>query len=296
MPHLHRRSCRSGLSALLHQNLGPAAKPRRKAWAAYAAAGGVLSAMAILAVGAVAQAGVASQAPAGGSVAAQAGAPAAARITVVATAAPDTGLAPLRVQFGAKLEGEDAPRVTPPRAWQWDFGDGQSGTGQAPVHVYREAGYHTAKVTFTARDGQKYEGSVEVHVREPLAVVKITAAPNPAYAPAGKTTTVTYTLTFENPLRKDPAVWEWQISIWPRPANPIPTSIGTEKTTLTLPVDLGVGNYEVFATVEAGSHGPAVAAGMGTNVVKVKEGTPSPTPAPTKSAPPTPSPSPTRMS
>ncbi|WP_308189679.1 PKD domain-containing protein [Nocardioides sp. cx-169] len=51
--------------------------------------------------------------------------------------------------------------------YDWDFGDGESGAGEAPKHTYTEAGTHTATVTVTDEaTGEKATDSVEIVVEQ----------------------------------------------------------------------------------------------------------------------------------
>jgi PKD repeat protein len=56
------------------------------------------------------------------------------------TATPTTGAWPLTVQFTEKCVGD----VT---SMQWDFGDGTTGTGKNPQHIYSKSGNYTIKHT-----------------------------------------------------------------------------------------------------------------------------------------------------
>lgn len=56
------------------------------------------------------------------------------------TAAPQSGTAPLQVQFTDTSTGE-------PAAWLWDFGDGTNSTEQHPFHTYTAPGTYTVSLT-----------------------------------------------------------------------------------------------------------------------------------------------------
>ncbi len=62
--------------------------------------------------------------------------------TATPTAEPDSGTAPLEVQFTANASDPELA----PLNYSWDFGDGESSTEPDPVHVY-EAGVYTAELT-----------------------------------------------------------------------------------------------------------------------------------------------------
>ncbi|TQV74201.1 PKD domain-containing protein [Exilibacterium tricleocarpae] len=61
-----------------------------------------------------------------------------------ATADPDTGDAPLAVNFSAAASSDPD---NDPLTYSWDFGDGNSGTGISPSHTYTGAGNYTAVLT-----------------------------------------------------------------------------------------------------------------------------------------------------
>jgi beta propeller repeat protein len=68
--------------------------------------------------------------------------------TVSPTATPNTGAAPLTVQFAANAADAEAD----PLAYLWNFGDGTTGTEPSPVHQYTAPGTYT--VSLTVSDGQ----------------------------------------------------------------------------------------------------------------------------------------------
>ena len=63
-------------------------------------------------------------------------------------ATPLSGTSPLSVQFDASASADPEGG---PLSFEWDFGDGQSGSGQRPYHTYTKAAAFT--VTLTVRDG-----------------------------------------------------------------------------------------------------------------------------------------------
>lgn len=77
----------------------------------------------------------------------------------VASATPDFGQPPLRVQFDASGSSDrDGDALT----YQWDFGDGTTGTGVRPAHTYTAAGSYTARLTVS--DGRGLTGSETVTI------------------------------------------------------------------------------------------------------------------------------------
>jgi uncharacterized repeat protein (TIGR03803 family) len=53
------------------------------------------------------------------------------------TASPTNSLVPMRVQFGGPGKDSQGYAIT---NWNWDFGDGSTGSGQNPAHTYTHAG------------------------------------------------------------------------------------------------------------------------------------------------------------
>lgn len=66
------------------------------------------------------------------------------------TALPSTGPAPLDVQFTDASTPGDAPIGL----WQWDFGDGASGSGQNPLHRYETPGVYSPRLHVETQYGQ----------------------------------------------------------------------------------------------------------------------------------------------
>ena len=81
--------------------------------------------------------------------------------TVSAAADPQSGAAPLRVQFSSAArdveDGTDLLVV-------WDFGDGGRGAGETVWHTYTAPGAYDAKVTATDRGGASTTATVRVTV------------------------------------------------------------------------------------------------------------------------------------
>jgi YD repeat-containing protein len=122
------------------------------------------------------------------------------------TATPDSGYAPLSVQF------YDRSTATPIDTRQWDFGDGGSSTLADPAHVYPQPGEYTTVLTITAA-GQTYHTAQTIQVADPDRTVinytydglyRLTKADSTgestttfeyAYDPVGNRTTQTATIT-----------------------------------------------------------------------------------------------------
>lgn len=81
------------------------------------------------------------------------------------TADPDSGLAPLRVEFDAGARDEDGTIAS--YRWDFDNSDGiqQESTQASPSHVYSTAGSYVATVTVRDNGGSTATGSVLVVVR-----------------------------------------------------------------------------------------------------------------------------------
>jgi PKD repeat protein len=88
-------------------------------------------------------------------------APALAATAVASPSAPHAGEA---VTFGAAATGGVGSY-----GYTWLFGDGTSGSGAAPTHVYAAAGTYTARVTVTDLEGSSVNASVVVTVAAPAA-------------------------------------------------------------------------------------------------------------------------------
>ena len=81
-------------------------------------------------------------------------------LDVIAEAEPDEGAPPLKVQFTASVEEETGGPFT----FAWDFGDGQKGTEQNPVHTYAKVGEYTATLTVTNQKGNKGTDEIDIFV------------------------------------------------------------------------------------------------------------------------------------
>lgn len=82
-------------------------------------------------------------------------------LTAFAASDVSSGLEPLTVAFSATAFGG-----SPPYGYSWDYGDGSTGSGAAPTHVYQNAGDYTAIVTITDADASTIQRSVVVNVSE----------------------------------------------------------------------------------------------------------------------------------
>jgi len=74
---------------------------------------------------------------------------------------PGTGDVPLSVAFTAVGSNDPDGSVA---SYSWDFGDGTSGTGSSPVHVFNSAGEYLAELTVTDNDGASTSNTVRINV------------------------------------------------------------------------------------------------------------------------------------
>ena len=85
------------------------------------------------------------------------------------TANPTNGTAPLAVTFNGSTS---TGNIT---SYQWDFGDGSTGTGATPSHTYTTAGSHTAKLTVSNASNQTSVATTVVTVTAPINTTPPTA-------------------------------------------------------------------------------------------------------------------------
>jgi len=85
--------------------------------------------------------------------------------TVIASANPTSGAAPLTVSFSATVSNGLAPFT-----YSWTFGDGVSGSGQTTSHTYTSAGTYTTQVIVTDSRSNTAANSVAVAITAPLSV------------------------------------------------------------------------------------------------------------------------------
>lgn len=81
--------------------------------------------------------------------------------TAVAQAVPASGEAPLTVQFSGDQSTDSDGTIV---SWEWDFGDGASGTGAETSHVYASAGNFTATLTVTDDGNASDSAAVDIAV------------------------------------------------------------------------------------------------------------------------------------
>ena len=97
------------------------------------------------------------------------------------TATPTTGEAPLTVAFNASASSDPDGSIA---AYQWDFGDGDTGTGVNAVHTFASAGAYIVTLTVEDNDGETASESLAILVTEPgnqLPVASFTATPEGSF-------------------------------------------------------------------------------------------------------------------
>jgi len=92
------------------------------------------------------------------------------------TVTPDIGSFPLTVSFDASASTDPDGTIT---QYQWDFGDGESGSGMSSEHIYQTAGQFTATLTITDNGGltDSETGTIDVKPQYTLSG-SVTAANN----------------------------------------------------------------------------------------------------------------------
>ncbi|MEI2671846.1 MAG: PKD domain-containing protein [Marmoricola sp.] len=183
----------------------------------------------------------------------------------VMSATPDSGVAPLTVNFNSAGSNDPDGSIS---SYAWDFGDGGTATGSTATHNYGAPGVYTAKLTVTDNSG--LTGSITKQITA-------TSASNlPPVAKAGATPkngTAPLAVAFSSAGTNDPdgtvASYEWTFG----DGSPKDTSANPNHTYTV------AGNY--VATLKVTDNGGAV----GTDTVTINVGANQP---PTASASATP--------
>ncbi|WP_024754416.1 ThuA domain-containing protein [Streptomyces exfoliatus] len=101
-----------------------------------------------------------------------------------ASAAPDSGRAPLPVTFSPAGSGDpDGDAVT----YAWDFGDGATSTEESPTHTYTADGQYTARLTVRDAGGKTATANVPVTVGNTRPEVTFTTPPDGSFIQLGDT-------------------------------------------------------------------------------------------------------------
>ncbi len=111
------------------------------------------------------------------------------------TATPLNGKAPLNVVFKDTSTG----KLT---GWEWDFGDGTTGTDRNPTHTYTLAGSYTVSLKVTGPGGENTKTQTDyIKVEEAPPVADFTAVPTTGPAPL--------TVTFTDASKNKVTAWAW---------------------------------------------------------------------------------------
>ena len=114
---------------------------------------------------------------------------------------PPTGIAPFEVYFDAYESTSESEIVS----YEWEFGDGDTGTGVTLNHTYSNVGTYTVVLTVTDSNDKKGYDYVEVTVtKEPNAV--ITTVPDP---PTGVAPFIVYFDAYESTSESGIISYEW---------------------------------------------------------------------------------------
>ena len=87
------------------------------------------------------------------------------------TATPTTGRAPLPVAFDGRASADPDGTIG---SYQWDFGDGQVGTGATTSHTYSAGGTFNARLTVTDNEGGTGTTTRTITVSAPVGNVRVT--------------------------------------------------------------------------------------------------------------------------
>jgi len=84
--------------------------------------------------------------------------------SAVFTASHISGLVPLTVTFDASLSLDCDGRIS---TYQWDFGDGQDGSGKRVVHTYEDPGTYTVKLAIVDDRGMSASSTLAISAEGP---------------------------------------------------------------------------------------------------------------------------------
>jgi len=147
--------------------------------------------------------------------------------TVDFIATPTSGVEPLQVSFTDTSSSYDGIV-----GWTWDFGDGQTSTGQNPTHVYEQNGIYTVSLTVVEGDGDSAVKTREAYI----AVADTSPSANFTASPKKKPLTVSFRDTSTS--YDEIVSWAWdfgddQTSTEQNPTHKFPGS-GTFNVKLTV--------------------------------------------------------------
>jgi PKD repeat protein len=110
---------------------------------------------------------------------------------------PSSGDAPLTVSFDASLSSDADGTIV---SWDWSFGDGSTGAGASPSHVYTSEGSYTATLTVTDNDDATDSMTTTIAVSATVLPPSITSQPTNQAVAVGQTATFSVTATGDLPL------------------------------------------------------------------------------------------------
>lgn len=155
--------------------------------------------------------------------------------------------------FTATVNEEEA---TPPIEYQWDFGDGTTGTGLLATKRFSEAGSYT--LTFTASNGEEASSSQTCSIEvveppQPAVISSISADPNPARV--GQEVSFTSSAMGDSPLSYS---WDFGDGATGEGANPTHTYEEEGTYTVTLEASNDAGSDTSTLTMEVSPELPAI--------------------------------------
>ena len=120
------------------------------------------------------------------------------------TATPSTGNAPLTVNFDALASSDSDGSIV---SYSWDFGDGTSGSGQNPAHIYTQTGNFTVVLTVTDDDGATATASqtLTIGAANSAPTASFTATPTNGNAPLS----VSFDASASFDPNNDPLTYSW---------------------------------------------------------------------------------------
>ncbi|MCI4326300.1 MAG: PKD domain-containing protein [Thermoplasmata archaeon] len=125
-------------------------------------------------------------------------------LELVANATPQTGTAPLSVNFTATASGG-----TPPYSFAWTFGDGGTSTVRNPEHTYETADAYSANLVVTDDASAMASKSWTITVTSPNGPPALTATISATPQSALTTTTVTFASDVSGGTRPYTFLWEF---------------------------------------------------------------------------------------
>ena len=170
------------------------------------------------------------------------------------TATPATGEAPLTVGFDAGASGDTDGTI---ESYEWDFGDGTTGTGATPSHDYLAGGSYDVTLTVTD-DGAAAESATQT--------LEFTGnqAPTASFTHSTSSTDAPFTVDFDGPGSSDPDggamsyTWDYGDGATGTGATASHTYVadGTYAVTLSVTDDAGVSDSTTQTLTLAGNQAP----------------------------------------